>query len=99
MRRILVLSLVALSALFVAEARNSSSAISIFGNGRRDVIVQKNFELCWHLANDPKVSALLAADPVLSEITRRGRDLFHDAETEDDAVMTALFSDQKTAEI
>ena len=99
MRRILVLSLVALSAFFVTDARNSSSAISIFGNGRRDVIVQKNFELCWHLANDPKVSALLAADPVLSDITRRGRDLFNDAETEDDAVMTALFSDQKTAEI
>ena len=95
MRNILVLALVVLTGIFTAGARTDNSAVSVFGNGRRDIVVQKNFELCWYLANDPKVSFFLAADPVLSEITRQERSLFKNAGTEDDAVQAALFSVQE----
>lgn len=98
MRRILVYAFVVL-ACATAVARNDSSSMSIFGNGRRDVIVHKNFELCWFLANDSKVSDFFAADPVLSEMTSKERHFFQDAGTEDDAVRVALFSDQEIAAI
>lgn len=98
MRRILVYAFVVL-ACATAVARNDSSSMSIFGNGRRNVIVHKNFELCWFLANDSKVSDFFAADPVLSEMTSKERHLFQDAGTEDDAVRVALFSDQEIAAI
>lgn len=99
MRRILILSVVTLAGILVAGARNNSSELPEFGNGRQAVVVQKNFELCFHLSRNQKLSSIISADSVLSEIAQDGRALFQKAETEEDALQEVLLSEQEIAAV
>ena len=90
MRKTITLLFIALACIQVSFAN---------GEGRQAIVAQKNFALCSRMGRDAKVSAVLAADPVLSEITRTGRDAFRKAETEQDALQEALFSEEEIARI
>lgn len=96
-RFLFLLSVIFVSAL--AYAGSNVPPMSGYADGRRAVIVQKNFELCWLLSSKQKISARMTADPVLSEITGRMHSLFQKAENDDEALRGLLFSADEIAQI
>lgn len=99
MRRILILSVFALAGFFTACICDDRSSAPQSSHGRMDILVHKNFELCYCLGRDAEVSALLSSDPVLSDFSMEGRKSFSSAETQTDALLEAMFSDQEITDI
>lgn len=62
---------------------------------KRSILIQKNFELCFQMAQDGNSAAVLASDPVLTEFARQKREAFGKASTEEDALKTVMFSKEE----